>query len=136
MVIPEYRLKQVCSTIERIPLNYSYDQNVSQYLLEDGSLGNIAYDLSREPIADCGGTACSALQFILYSNPKRLYLVGWDCSAGYAYNKPNAIAPANFQIDIIKNHYLPFIKVNYPNIEIISINPVGLKGVFKDEIMQ
>lgn len=104
--------------------------------MEDGSLGNIAYDLSREPIADCGGTACSALQFILYSNPKRLYLVGWDCSAGYAYNKPNAIAPANFQIDIIKNHYLPFIKVNYPNIEIISINPVGLKGVFKDEIMQ
>lgn len=135
-IIPEYRLKQVCSTIERIPLNYSYDGNISQYLLEDGSLGNIAYDLSREPIADCGGTSCSALQFILYTNPKRLYLVGWDCGSGYAYNKPNAMAPVNFQIDIVKNHYLPFIKVNYPNIEIISINPVGLKGIFKDEVMQ
>lgn len=124
------------SSIHRIPLSYSFPKEVCQYVLEDWAQHNIAYDLSRNPMGQFYGTPFSALQFILYTNPKRLYLVGWDCSAGYAYNKSNALGPANYQIDILKKYFVPFIKVNYPNIEIISINPVGLKGIFKDEIIQ
>jgi hypothetical protein len=59
-------------------------------------------------------------------------LVGWDCGSGYAYGKKNALNPANYQIDILRKYFLPFIKVNYPDIEIVSINPVGLKGFFND----
>lgn len=132
-IIPDDRLSVTHNYVERIPLNYCNDTNVSQYLLEDIPFHNIAYDLSREPLGEFSGTPFSVLQFIFYTNPKRLYLVGWDCSAGYAYGKKNAINPANYQIDILKKYFLPFIQVHYPNIEIISINPIGLKGVFKDE---
>ena len=48
-------------------------------------------------------TTFSALQFILYTHPKRLFLVGWDCGAGYAYNQKNALSPANYQIKISYN---------------------------------
>lgn len=134
-IIPDNRLEVVKKDILRIPLMYTYSKQVSQYIIEDIFYHNIASDLSREPVGDFAGTPFSALQFILYAHPKRLFLVGWDCSSGYAYNKQNAINPANYQADILKNTFLPFINLNYPDIEIISINPVGLKGVFEDMIM-
>lgn len=134
-IIPDERLAGVKHVIERIPLSYAYDENISQYIIEDMVKHNIAYDLSRHPIGDFCGTAFSALQFILYAHPKRLYLVGWDCSAGYAYDKPNAIRPANEQAEILKKYFVPFINLNYPDIEIISVNPVGLRGIFKDITM-
>ncbi len=132
-IIPDDRLAITHDYVERIPLNYCHDSNISQYLLEDIPFHNIAYDLSREPLGEFSGTPFSVLQFIFYTNPKRLYLVGWDCGAGYAYGKKNAINPANYQIDILKKYFLPFIQVHCPNMEIVSINPVGLKGIFKDE---
>ena len=132
-IIPDESLSQSKQIVERIPLSYSFDENVSQYLLEDIPRHNIAYDISREPLGQFYGTAFSALQFILYANPKRLYLVGWDCSAGYAYSKSNAAAPANYQLEIFKKHFIPHLKTYHSNIEIISLNPVGLKGLFKDE---
>ncbi len=132
-IIPDDRLAIVKKDIDRIPINYTYDENISQYLLEDICCHNVAYDLSREPVGDFSGTPFSALQFILYANPKRLYLVGWDCGSGYAYSRPNAMSPANYQIEILKKFFLPFIKNYYADLEIISINPVGLKGIFLDE---
>lgn len=132
-IMPDDRLVQTKQwLIERIPISYSYAPNTEQYLLEDIFQHNIATDLSREPLGDLGGTTFSALQFILYTNPKRLYLVGWDCSTGYAHNESVASVSAKYQVGILKKFFLPFIGINYPNIEIISINPVGLKGMFKD----
>ena len=133
-IIPDDKHKYVSThdKIERIPLKYSYKKNVRQYILEDMTCNNIAYDLSYEPVGEFMGTPFSALQFILYAHPKKLYLVGWDCGSGYAYGKKNALNPANYQIDILRKYFLPFIKVNYPDIEIVSINPVGLKGFFND----
>lgn len=131
-VIPDEHLSTIKTCIERIPIRFSFDKNCNQYILEDLEKNNIANDLSREPIGNFLGTPFSALQFILYTNPRRIYLVGWDCSSGYAYNKDNAINPANYQIEILKKYFIPFIEINYPNIELISINPVGLKGYFND----
>ncbi len=131
-IIPDDRLAAVRSDIERIAASRMCLRNVSAYVLEDIPHHNVAYDIAREPLGDFSGTPFSALQFILYTNPKRLYLVGWDCGAGYAYDKRNAMKPANYQVEILKKHFLPFIKVHYSDIEIISINPVGLKGIFKD----
>ena len=135
-IIPDERLKKIKNDIERIPLSFCNDSNVSQYILEDWSVHNIAYDISREPFGEFFGTPFSALQFIFYTHPQKLYLVGWDCGQGYAYNKQNALGGANYQIEILKKHFLPFIEINYPDIEIISINPVGLKGIFKDVFTQ
>ena len=131
-IIPDNHLSSIKSCIERIPFSMCHDDNISQYILEDIVCNNIAQDLSREPIGNFLGTPFSALQFILYANPKTIYLVGWDCNSGYAYNKKNAINPANYQEEILKKHFIPFINTNYPNIRIISINPVGLRGYFED----
>lgn len=131
-IIPDDRLRAVYRHVERIPLRLIDKENISQYLLEDWNMHSIAYDLSKEPLGDFCGTVFSALQFILYTHPQRLYLVGWDCGAGYAYNKNQYAGSANYQIDILKRYFLPFIRVNYPDVEIISVNPVGLKGIFND----
>lgn len=135
-IIPDDRLSVVCKDIVRVPAVYANSPSISQYVLEDLFSHNIAYDLTREPLGDFSGTPFSALQFILFTHPKTLYLVGWDCSAGYAYDKPNAINPANYQVNTVKKYFLPFIKLNYPDIEIISINPVGLKNMFTDMYMK
>lgn len=131
-VIPDEKLKSLSGKILRIPLPFSYDEHVSQYILEERIKHNIAYDLSINPMGQFEGTVFSALQFILFAHPKRLFLVGWDCGRGYAYAATNAMAPANYQIGILREHFLPFIKLNYPDIEIISVNPIGLRGFFKD----
>lgn len=118
--------------IHRIPAKFSYAERTYRYVLEDWPKHNIASDLSHEPLGQFYGTPFSALQFILYTHPKRLFLVGWDCGSGYAYGRKNAMGPANYQVEILKEHFVPFIEINYPDIEIISLNPVGLKGIFKD----
>lgn len=131
-IIPDIHLATLKSVIERIPYRMYSQKGVAPYIIEDIVCHNLAQDLSREPIGNFLGTPFSALQFILYGNPKTIYLVGWDCNSGYAYGKENAINPANYQIDIIKNYIIPHLSKNYPHIKIKSINPVGLRGFFED----
>jgi hypothetical protein len=131
-IIPDDRHEQIRPGIERIPMRFLSAPDCHQYILEDWKQHNIAYDLSVQPLGDFGGTTFSALQFIFYAHPKRLYLVGWDCGFGYAYGKGNAYDPANYQVAILKEHFLPWIELNYPDVEIVSVNPVGLTGIFKD----
>lgn len=100
----------------------------------DGGFTNeFAYDLSVQPLGCFGSVVFPALQFALWTHPKQIYLVGCDCTtSGYAYDK-NAKNFLNTEkvIDTYKK-FKEFAKKYYPDIEIISINPVGLKGIFKD----
>lgn len=131
-IIPDCRLTAVKRmSIGRIPLHYAYEDNASQYLLEDIFMHNIAYDLTREPLGDFGGTVFTALQFILFTNPKRLYLVGWDCGNAHAY-KTNVKINAAMQAKICERYFIPHLRTYYPDIEVVSINPIGLKGMFQD----
>lgn len=131
-IIASDRLKTIKRNIERIPLSYANHPNISQYILEDIPCNNWAYDLSREPIGDFFGTPFSAMQFILYANPKKIYLVGCDCSNGYAYNNRDNYIPVTGQKTIWIEQVKPYIENYFKDTEIISINPVGLKGLFKD----
>ena len=135
-IIPDKRLEAVKNDILRIPLSKCMHSDISQYILEDQVFNDIAYDLSYNPMGDFSSTTFSALQFILYTNPKRIFLVGWDCNLGYFYNRPNSLNGANYQIEILKRYFLPYIKNNYPDLQIISVNPIGLKGIFQDIIME
>lgn len=102
----------------------------------DGFEPQFAYDISTQPLGCFGSIVFPALQFALWTYPKRIYLVGCDCTtAGYAYDKkdtnflkPDRIIEAYKKFKVFKNKY-------YPDVEIISINPVGLKGIFKDEVL-
>lgn len=94
-------------------------------------------DISVSPFKSYGTTMFCAFQFALWTHPAKIYIVGADCSMtghaeGIGYDKQRA--------DTLGHSYLvePWKKSKefadnfYPDIEIFSINPVGLKGVFKD----
>jgi hypothetical protein len=96
-----------------------------------------AYDISTLPLGCFGSIVFPALQFALWTNPSRIYLVGCDCTTDGHFMQTHG--------DRQKNNFLPvdevvkayhefkhFASVYYPYTEIVSINPVGLKGVFKD----
>lgn len=99
------------------------------------SWGNpeFTYDIAARPLGCFGSVVFPALQFALYTHPRKIYLVGCDCStAGYACsNEKNFLVPQ----DIIRAYrfFKLFVEKYYPDIEIVSINPIGLKGIFKDE---
>ncbi len=92
-----------------------------------------AYDISTMPLGCFGSVTFPALQFALWTHPKRIYLVGCDCTtAGYAYDSKfkNFLIPES--IIQAYREFKKFAGRYYPDIEIVSINPVGLKGLFTD----
>ena len=98
-----------------------------------GFIPEFTYDLSTKPLGCFGSIIFPALQFALWTNPKRIYLVGCDCSlSGYAYNstEKNFLVP-EYLIHTYVN-FKNFAAKYYPDTEIVSINPMGLKGIFKD----
>ena len=123
------------SHCRRIPHTCCDKNNVFLYYLESIVSHNWPYDISIEPFGEFKSTVFSALQFALYTRPKRIYIVGCDCdSGGYFYGSdgmhkyPHLIE----QWKKAKNH----IDEVYPDVEVVSINPVGLKGLFKDVYTQ
>lgn len=89
-----------------------------------------AYDLSTMPLGCFGSIVFPAVQFALWTNPKRIYLVGCDCSNAGHFDKT-----ANNDMSFLLYPWKKlkeFISVYYPDTEIISVNPVGLRGIFKD----
>jgi len=91
------------------------------------------YDIRKAPLGDPGGTvAHSAFQFALWTYPKKIYIVGCDCNnSGHFDDKKTDLSP-NYTILNGWKKLKEFQQVYYPDVEIISINPVGLKGLFKD----
>lgn len=84
-----------------------------------------------EHVSDGHSVIFPAAQFALWCSPKRIFLVGCDCThKRFDGSNAERIIP-NL---MIKNwtKIKEFQKAYYPNTEIISINPVGLKGIFKD----
>lgn len=91
---------------------------------------NINYEIDSLPLADFNSVIFAAFNFALWTHPKKIYLVGCDCSSGYYDNEPRTVDFYKIISDYKK--FKEFIKINYPDIEIVSINPVGLRGIFKD----
>lgn len=67
-----------------------------------------------------------ATQFLLYTGVRKVFLVGCDLDS--SYHDQSAL-----RVWIESWKKLPaFISENYPEVEIISVNPNGLTGVFSD----
>lgn len=131
-IIAQKRLSEVYPSCKLIPPKDFDANNVKRYYLDDILNYKFAYDLTTEPIGDFGGTAFSAIQFLLWTRPKRIYLAGVDCSsAGNAFHENKEVMHLECHIESWKK-LKQFKDDCYPSVEIISINPVGLKGVFKD----
>ena len=131
-VLPLRRTKGIDSN--RLPQINLYNSNANIFMYEDAYESKWAVELEVEAFGDFGGTVFAALQFALYTHPKKIYLVGCDCSNGYAYSS-NINYSYSHQIrhyEMFKN----FVAQSYPDVEIISVNPIGLKGMFKDVYTQ
>ena len=109
-----------------------------QYYLNWINGGQTIYqDICTHPLMNFGSVVNPALHFALFTNPEKLYLVGCDVSQlGHFYDKKKAKLPS-YSINSVglKTGYARmkmFARLYYPDTEIISINPVGLRGLFKD----
>lgn len=132
----------------QIPESYINSlKNARRYKTTAGYLPDkFTLDIDTEPLGNFCTVSLQALQFILYTNPKRIYLVGIDCTvatqghftgATYDNSLRNESAKKNDENAVKYYKQLKrFAEIYYPDTEIISINPVGLKGMFKDEYTQ
>lgn len=120
---------------ESVALRHQAERYYNLYRPEEKIWGeDFTYDILCNPLKCFGSITFAVMQFILWTNPKCIYLVGCDNSLnGYAHgiingnNKLNTSQGMNGWTKLKK-----FADKFYPETEIISINPVGLKGIFKD----
>lgn len=95
----------------------------------------ISKDISTSPLIDFGSSVFPAFHFSLFTLPKRIFLVGCDCTFNGYFDGTEQNLKDKFLMDETLKGYnkvKQFINNFYQNTEIISINPIGLKGVFKD----
>lgn len=99
----------------------------------------LPFDLAHMPMRVSASVVSSAVQFALWCHPRRLYLVGCDCANnGYHAGDKGPIAQNLCVGDMYPEWQRlgEFAKEMYPDTELISINPVGLRGLFKDMKME
>jgi hypothetical protein len=112
--------------------------NASRFYFAENKEINIFQDIRFHPTAAFSSVAFPALHFALFTNPKRIYLVGCDVSSdGYFTNEVQSVSLETMrtslkQIMLGYRKFKEFAVRWYPKTEIISINPVNLKGMFKD----
>ena len=130
----------------QIPENKIPLENVYRYITNAGiELGTkFNLDISTTPLINACTVSLQALQFILYTQPAKVYIVGIDCtsaSKNYFKTDGNELDNAKRGEDAARldrnnvnffKQIKQFAETYYPDTEIISVNPVGLKGIFKD----
>ena len=99
-------------------------------------------NLESEPLGNFCSVSLQAMQFLLYTNPKKIYLVGIDCNLATGGHFIGGVYDITSRGESFANNDLrsiqdwkdlkKFAETYYPDTEIISINPVGLKGIFRD----
>ncbi len=123
--------------------------DVRRYMTDAGIYSNskCALHIESQPLGNYNSVSLQAMQFILYTNPKRIYLVGIDCSSlGHFNDDQGAVNELKgrvkdrnedldrWAVETVKawKELKEFAETYYPETEIVSVNPVGLKGFFKD----
>ncbi len=92
-------------------------------------------NISIEPLARFDGTVFAVLQFCLFANAKKIYLAGFDCNVSHMFTSDVIAMDLTRQYEywIQMKTYMDCI---YNSCDIVSINPIGLKGLFKDVYTQ
>lgn len=108
-----------------------------------GYSADFVSDIENQAVGAIPNVALVALQIALFMHPKTIYLAGCDISGGH-FSNANLTSEEIAKLDSRYNDRLKsdlfkkwleakrFAEVMYPDVEMVSINPVGLKGVFKD----
>ena len=110
----------------------SYDYAISGADIEKQQFFVFPPDISISPFKSYGTSMFVAFQFALWTHPDKIFLVGCDCSSGHSALTGSC---NNHDFGYLINPWKKakkFADEYYPDIEITSINPVGLKGIFND----
>lgn len=120
-----------------IPNYIAEESNSFQYYIDnDKFMLNFEEDLIGHPIRNGGSIALHAIQFALWTHPRRIYLVGCDCSMDGYFRRDIPQAVWAGLRDTLRSYGMlkDFAHIYYPDVEIITINPVanGIRGLFRD----
>lgn len=131
-----------------IPESYANSCNAKRYATDFFTRGERSFDwtvdLCSQSISTGWSSALPAIQFALYTNPEKLYIVGCDTSAPGHFTEETCedeyvertARIYMSEVAKMKDNFISmksFATAMYPDVEIISINPIGLKGLFKDK---
>lgn len=124
-----------------IPEHYAIKAKAKRYRTDWCDLREFepqfVYDIDSRALCCHCSVIFAAAQFALWTNPKRIYLIGCDCSLnGYFDNTKQFRKLSVDKVIEGWEKFKNFKNTYYPETEIISINPVGLKGLFKDDFTQ
>lgn len=121
------------------PEKYRMQKNVTDFILAHNFPKERIYrNICHHPVSGDVTVTFSAIQFALYTYPKRIFLVGCDSSGAAHFDGSidtdgsigdGPLSTFREKYQMIKE----FAQIHYPDTEIVSINPVGLKGIFRDE---
>lgn len=98
-------------------------------------------DICSQPLHGGNSTVFPAMQFALYTRPRKIYIVGCDCSAGghfFTGNIHDGVFHDEAYIKLAESwkRLKVFADEVYPDTKIVSVNPVGLKGLFEDLVQE
>lgn len=137
-----YGLFKGHSRTMHIPESDARAADAERYYINNSDLSideQFNYDISCNSLGCFWSVIFQAAQFALYTNPAKIYIVGCDCSENghFDSDEPNFKTQESAQNHMLKildgwNKLKEFARVYYPQTEIISVNPVGLKGLFTD----
>jgi len=138
-------------TVMQLPERYFKEINATKYFGRGGLTYRIYRDIKYHPLHTFASIIFNAMHFALFCHPRRIFIVGCDGL------KPNSIEhfyqhkgkytgselpPGYTANDMISDtfrinragweRFKQFAEIHYPDVEIISINPGYLKGLFKD----
>jgi glycosyltransferase involved in cell wall biosynthesis len=119
-----------------VPYEFSHGRIIDRdgSKIEDPAVpADFSDDLATKPPAAAGSVAFPALQFLLWTGVRKIYIVGADITDGRRIGEEKAS-----QDYVAQNHlerwreFEAWVSKSYPEVEIVPINPVGLKGMFSD----
>lgn len=114
------------------------------YMVEDGFESRFTCDIDKMAVGNMPNIALSAMQIMLFTHPSKIYLVGCDASQGHfvqtnldakrieEHEKDLKLAVSSDRVIQKWLDLRAFAEAFYPDVEIVSVNPVGLKGIFTD----
>lgn len=130
---------------DRFP-EYVIEENKARRFFTGEPNNEIHANIIYYPLMGNYSIIFQVLQFALFTRPKRILLVGCDCSLKGHFEKTQDVIEKDIRLRLgdaymsdekfislwVKGYQeiKKFAEQLYPDTEIISINPVGLKGVF------
>lgn len=115
------------------------------YMIKSGWWSKFIPDIDSRPVGGMPNVGISVMQFALYLNPSKIYIVGCDMSGGHFSNKNQSEEEKKAELEELESRWgqhnklidkwkecKAFANRYYPDTRIISVNPVGLKGIFED----